>query len=135
MADSAGMDTPLRQRFLRQSVLTTEVRTWHSQEVFRSAGVKAPVQVVPEPVDVAFFSPEGVDPLPLPAGQLVFGQPLDQGRAHTKFLSASGALHSSNCLLSCPAIHVDWRLHGRPDATLVIGTQRDPARLVLVDRL
>jgi hypothetical protein len=57
------------------------------QDVFQAAGVTVPISTVPEPVDVGFFSPDGVEPLPLPAGQLVFGQPLAQGEPHTKLLS------------------------------------------------
>lgn len=59
------------------------------QDVFQAAGVTVPVHIIPEPVDVEFFSPADVEPLPLPAGQLVFGQRLADGQPHTKLLSVS----------------------------------------------
>lgn len=57
--------------------------------MFQSARVSVPIHIIPEPVDVDFFSPAGVEPLPLPAGQLVFGQRLADGQPHTKLLSVS----------------------------------------------
>lgn len=57
--------------------------------MFQSAGVSVPIHIIPEPVDVDFFSPTGVEPLPLPAGELVFGQRLADGQPHTKLLSVS----------------------------------------------
>lgn len=62
------------------------------QEVFQAAGVtEAVLTVIPEPVDVNFFNPEGIDPLPLPAGELVFGQPVQPDQPHFKLLSVSRA--------------------------------------------
>lgn len=51
------------------------------------------LHVVPQPVDVDLFNPEGVKPLTLPQGQLVFGQPRTASR-HVAFLSVR-----SECLI------------------------------------
>jgi hypothetical protein len=59
------------------------------QDVFQAAGVTVPVHIIPEPVDVKFFNPADVGPLPLPAGELVFGQRLAHAQPHTKLLSVS----------------------------------------------
>lgn len=77
-----------------------------TQDVFQSAGVTAPITIIPEPVDVDFLSLDGVDPLPLPAGQLVFGQPVARGQPHTKLLSVRSPFISA--LLSVPRCQVPF---------------------------
>lgn len=50
------------------------VPTEFNRATFEASGVDpAKLRVVPEPVDVAFFDPTKHKPLPLPAGQRVFG--------------------------------------------------------------
>lgn len=47
------------------------------------------MMVIPEPVDVRFFDPAAVIPLPLPLGRLVFGQPRPPQQPTFHFLSVS----------------------------------------------
>lgn len=44
--------------------------------------------MVPEPVDVDYFNPAGVEPLKLPMGQLVFGRARSEAKP-VAFLSVS----------------------------------------------
>lgn len=64
------------------------------------------LHVVPEPVDVDFFDPAGVDGLDLPMGQLVFGR-ARSGAKPVAFLSVSCCgmkapicMHTS-CVMLC----------------------------------
>lgn len=63
-------------------------RLW-LQGVFREAGVTTRMTVIPEPVDVRFFDPVAVIPLPLPLGRLVFGQSRPPQQPTFHFLSVS----------------------------------------------
>ena len=60
------------------------------------------LRVVPEPVDVDFFNPAGVEPLELPMGQLVFGRARPETKPFT-FLSVSCCWTSSAL---CASIHL-----------------------------
>lgn len=59
------------------------------------------LHVVPEPVDVDFFDPAGVDPLDLPMGQLVFGRARSEAQP-VAFLSVSCCWTTSTCCRQDP---------------------------------
>lgn len=54
------------------------------------ACVHCRLHIVPQPVDVDFFNPAEVTPLPLPVGELVLGQPRTASK-HIAFLSVGAS--------------------------------------------
>ena len=63
--------------------------------------------MVPEPVDVDYFNPAGVEPLELPRGQLVFGRARSEAQP-VAFLSVRSCWNSSVCLPASSHLHVHF---------------------------